>query len=224
VLAKVRGTTDHREDRYTADYRAMTLLKTIADQHNVAIVVIHHTRKAIAEDFVDTVSGTNGLAGAADTVAVLARSRGSADATLNITGRDVPEAKLALTLKDGRWTLLDGPAADYELSDTRRRIVSVLTATGPKMPKALAAAAGLDYELVKKTCQRMVDDRQLDVDRGTYSVPVPAVPLSLVDSSLRVSHVPEYLRDEGQRDTGDTHHRVLDKRMDAVGMPTDNGT
>jgi hypothetical protein len=54
------------------------------------------THASGAEDFLDTISGSQGLAGAADTVAVLRRSRGSAGAVLKITGRDVEEAELAL--------------------------------------------------------------------------------------------------------------------------------
>jgi hypothetical protein len=57
---------------------------------------VHHTRKSGAENFLDTINGSQGLAGAADTVAVLRRSRGSAGAVLKITGRDVEEAELAL--------------------------------------------------------------------------------------------------------------------------------
>lgn len=217
VLTKIRGTVSEKEDRYTADYRAMTGLKVLADNHGVAIVVVHHTRKATAEDFLDMVSGTHGLAGAADTVAVLARSRGSADATLNITGRDVGEAKLALSLKAGRWTLLDGPAEDYELGDTRRRILSLIRGIGPRTPKQIASTLGFDHELTKKTCKRMADDGQLVVDRGTYSVPdpmsvrVPPVPLSLME------------QDEGHGDGRDTHRHTdehdlldLDDRGDAA--------
>jgi len=192
VFAKVRGSVSEREDRYTADYRAMSRLKALADAHGVAVLVVHHTRKAGAEDYLDTVSGTHGLAGAADTVAVLTRSRGSADATLNITGRDIAEAKLPLALRSGRWTLLDGPADDYELGDTRRRILGAVRDFGPKPPKELAGILALDHELVKKTCRRMADDGQLTVDRGTYSLPVPLVPLSPWDSG------------EGQGDARDT--------------------
>lgn len=178
VFAKARGTTSDREDRYQADYRAMSWLKDVADRHSVAAVAVHHVRKAASEDFVDTVSGTNGLAGAADTILVLARSRGAADAKLHITGRDVDEAEHAMRLVGGRWTLLDGPASDWDLADTRRAIARYLRKEGPAMPKRIADDLGLDHELTKKTCRRMLDDEQLtSAGNGLYQAPVP---LSLV--------------------------------------------
>ena len=70
-----------------------------------ALLVVHHTRKLDSADFVDSVSGTQGLAGAADYVLVLKRQRHSTDATLAVTGRDVPEAEYAPLSHDGRWTL-----------------------------------------------------------------------------------------------------------------------
>lgn len=204
VLARVRGTTRDKDDKYEADYRSMVRLKQIADAHRVAIVVIHHTRKAAAEDFLDTVSGTNGLAGAADSILVLARARNGADATLHVTGRDVEEQELALTLVDGRWTLLDGKATDYKLADTRRKIVRLLREHGPMTPKRIAETLGIDHELTKKTCVRMdADDQLVNAGNGLYRD--PSVPLSLVspespDSSIQsLSTSP---RDS--RDTGDT--------------------
>lgn len=193
VFAKVRGTASDKEDRYTADYRAISRLKDVADAHEVAVVAVHHTRKQQSDDFLELVSGTNGLAGAADTVLVLSRSRGTADAKLHITGRDVEERNLALSLDQGRWTLLDGSAEDHERGETRRRVLDLLTEQGPMTPKQVADVLDIGHELAKKTCRRMVDDRELTSAKGVYT-PVPAVP------------VPElFTTDEGDGDAGDTH-------------------
>ena len=43
-------------------------LKTIADEYGIAVVAIHHLRKMDADDPLDQISGTTGLAGSADTV------------------------------------------------------------------------------------------------------------------------------------------------------------
>lgn len=61
VFARVRGRTDARADRYEADYLAAAGLKDLADEYGVAVLLIHHTRKADANDWLDTVSGTQGL-------------------------------------------------------------------------------------------------------------------------------------------------------------------
>ncbi len=182
VLARIRGTVSERENAYAADYRAMVKLKDLADDHDCAIVVVHHTRKAASEDFLDTVSGTNGLAAAADTIAVLSRSRGSADATLNITGRDVDEAKIPLSLTGGVWTMLDGPADDYDLGDTRRAILHLLRDEEALTPKVLAERLGIKEATARQTCRRMVDAGQLDTDgAGHYMVPLsPVTPVTPV--------------------------------------------
>ena len=71
----------------------------------MALVAVHHDRKAQSPDFVDDVSGTNGLAGSADTIVVLRRDRNQPDGVLLVTGRDVTEAAYAVTFDGGAWTL-----------------------------------------------------------------------------------------------------------------------
>ena len=181
VFAKVRGPVDRNVNQYEADYMAMAGLKILADRHAVAILVVHHTRKASADDYVDTVSGTHGLAAAADAVLVLSRSRGSADAKLHVTGRDVEEADYAMEFDPARgsWSLLEGPAEEYELGTTRRSILVHLRENGPASPKTIAEALGLEHETVKKTCQRMAADEQVGTDgTGTYYYLSPASPVS----------------------------------------------
>ncbi|MDD7940454.1 AAA family ATPase [Actinomycetospora lutea] len=178
VLARVRGRTDPRGSAYDADYRVMSRAKRLADDYGVAVVVVHHTRKAAADDFLDLLSGTQGLAGGADGVMVLQRARGQADGTLHVVGRDVDEQELALSFsaEHGTWSLLEGPALEHLVSDTRAAILAHLREHPGQGPKAIAAATGLSYELVKRTAGRMADDGQLTRGkRGTYTV-VPTVP------------------------------------------------
>jgi hypothetical protein len=112
TLGKVMPPAAQGESAYQRDYRVGGSLKRIADDHpGLALVVLHHDRKAGAEDFVDSVSGTHGLAGAADTIVVLARARQSIEGILMVTGRDVEENEYALTLVDGKWNL-DGSDLD----------------------------------------------------------------------------------------------------------------
>lgn len=205
VFARIRPPADESTGIYASDYAALVPLKDIADRHGIAVVVIHHTRKQKAEDFLDTLSGTQGIAGAADTVVTMERLRGSADAKLNVTGRDVEEASYPMSFdaRLGLWTLLEGPAEDYELSETRRRIKAFVTATPDQRTKDIAAGTGLECEVVKKTCQRMASDGQLvTLGDGIYSVVSPQSPespaatggdtslLSPLSPDFTVSHPP----------------------------------
>jgi hypothetical protein len=126
TLARFRG-VPQGDDRYAADYAAAAAIKAVADKHDCAIVLIHHVRKMAAEDIMDTVSGTNGLNGAADSTWVLTRARGEADASLFITGRDVEEQTLALRFDSacGTWAVL-GDAAEYAQSRERREVLDAI--------------------------------------------------------------------------------------------------
>jgi hypothetical protein len=171
VFAKVRGRAVASVSAYDADYAAIGHAKRLADDYGVAVVLVHHVRKAGAEDFLEAVSGTNGIAGAADATLVLRRPRGEADGMLSVTGRDVDESEYALrfTADNGAWTLLDGPPGDYELSGTRAAIVRHLRTFPGSTPKAIADATGIGYANVRKTCLRMADDGQITADAaGRY--------------------------------------------------------
>lgn len=197
VFARIRGRSGPQSSAYESDYGPMSVLKALADKHGVAILVVHHTRKADAEDFLDVVSGTQGLAGAADCIVVLRRSRGTADGVLQVTGRDVEEAEHALTFSAelGAWQMLEGPAADYSLGETRQRILRHVREYGSATPKQVADALDLDHGLAKQTCCRMSKAGQLDTDgRGAYLSPV--TPVTAVTQDRLGGH-PESVGDSG---------------------------
>lgn len=181
VFAKVRG-TQAGMSAYDADYAAVGRAKSVADKYGVAVVLVHHVRKASANDFLAEVSGTNGLAGAADATLVLKRARGQADGVLHITGRDVDEAEYALSFEpsSGSWLMLDGPADEHALTDTRAAIVRQVRKRPGSTPAQLAAAINGARENVKRTCARMAEVGQLRSDgTGRYFPPDrPANPRS----------------------------------------------
>jgi RecA-family ATPase len=90
---------------YDEDAATGTAIHAIAHHHDIAIVIIHHTRKQAHGDFLQAVSGSSGLTGTADTVAVLNRTRNDQIATLEITGRDILEttAKLNWNTTAAGW-------------------------------------------------------------------------------------------------------------------------
>ncbi|MFI5953777.1 AAA family ATPase [Cryptosporangium sp. NPDC051539] len=174
VFAKVRGQSAAGTSAYDADYAAVGRAKRLADRYGIAVVLVHHVRKQASDDFLAEVSGTNGIAGAADTILVLKRPRGQADGVLHVTGRDVDEAEYAMAFQPatGQWHLLDGPAEDYELGDTRATILRHLRANPGQGPTAIARATGLNLDNVKQTVGRMRDAGQLIADNsGRYSLP-----------------------------------------------------
>lgn len=177
VYPRVRPLT-HGRISFETDYEAASLLQAIAVEFGVAIVALYHTRKAESSDFVEMVQGTFGTAAAADTIVVVKRARGEADATLHVTGRDVLEQELALRFAAdvGTWELL-GDAAEYAVGETRRLILEAVRDHGTLSPKDASDITGVTHEAAKKAMQRMFKDGQLAASDGRYTA-VPAVPES----------------------------------------------
>jgi hypothetical protein len=129
TLGKVLPPALLGESSYGRDYRVGSTLKRLADEHpGSALVTNHHDRKAQSEDFVDRVSGTNGLAGSADTIVVLARERHSPTGLISVTGRDVAEGEYAVTFdgRSGLWTLDGGGLAAAAARARQRRVTEGL--------------------------------------------------------------------------------------------------
>lgn len=107
TLGKVMPPAMPNETTYQRDYRVTGSLKRLVDRSpGASMIVVHHTRKQEASDFLDAVSGTNGIAGAADTILVLKRDREDKGATLHVTSRDAKEGSYSLQFEEnGRWSL-----------------------------------------------------------------------------------------------------------------------
>ena len=83
---------------YANDYELVGKLKRFADGYGVCLLLVHHTRKQQADDKFDMISGTNGLAGAADGAFLLQKEkRTDSTATLDVVGRDQQDQRLYLT-------------------------------------------------------------------------------------------------------------------------------
>jgi hypothetical protein len=164
TFAKMRASPSRDDTLYLADYAAVEQLKAIADDYAVAVVVVHHERKAAASDHLDRVSGSTGLTGAADTILTLGRERVAVDAILAITGRDVDEDEIALALDKAtmRWAA-KGPAADYRMGQERRAVVDAMSQLGrPATPSEVAALLGRERRGVNKLMLTMATQGQLE--------------------------------------------------------------
>jgi hypothetical protein len=194
------------ETPYSRDYRIMSDLKAVADHWpGSSLLMNHHDRKALSADFVESVSGTNGISGGADTVLVLTRDRNESDGLLQVTGRDVSEGAYALTFDSGIWTLegrsLEAAAkaavtrqAESGLGDRSRDIIEAVSRhTEPVSPAEVARETGIDHDTAGRYLRRLADKGRLQKPGyGLYS------PLSAV------SECPE--ADPGNRTPGHVGH------------------
>jgi hypothetical protein len=172
TLAGVRPNRGGTDTLYEGDYRALRDIHRFANDRGMGVVALHHTRKMDADDPVDTISGSLGLAGAADTCLILARS--SKGTSLYVRGRDIEEGERALLFgsENCRWTLL-GDAAEVYRSDTKTKILDALAKAADLMgPADIASVTEVLRNTVDVTLHRMALEGEIvQVSRGKYAHP-----------------------------------------------------
>jgi len=172
TLARVRPATKGKASAYEQDTAALAGLQKLALDFGICILVLHHQRKMESEDPFDTVSGTLGLTGVADVLAVLARQ--TTGVALHVTGRDVEQAELAVTFNREicRWEVL-GSGPEVRRSDERKRIIDALAKSKePMSVKEIFLAAGMKTQMAtERTLGRMVQAGEIERPRrGFYTL------------------------------------------------------
>lgn len=100
---------------YANDYECVGNLKKFADQKEICLLIVHHTRKQQASDKFDMISGTTGILGCADGAFVLQKERRTdSSAMLDIVGRDQCDQRLYL-IRNQEKLLWDLDHAETEL-------------------------------------------------------------------------------------------------------------
>lgn len=111
TLQMIRESTDNC---YGSDYKELSVLKTLADKLEIAIVVVHHTRKCSDSDPFNMISGSTGISGCVDgSMVLIENKRGSRNAKLHCVGRDIENVEISLQF-DGnikKWIVTDEPTA-----------------------------------------------------------------------------------------------------------------
>jgi hypothetical protein len=183
TLKKLRAPKRNGQSDYDADYEACEgLLKLTHEFPGLAIIVAHHDRKMDAADVFDTVSGTLGLNGGVDTIAIIKRN--AQGKTLHIQGRDLVddvEKAVRFDRETCRWTIL-GEASEVQRSSERAGILSALRdapAEGLSVREIMADTGTRSRDAADKLVQRMAKAGEIErCGRGRYSLPRP--PLSEV--------------------------------------------
>jgi len=156
---------------YGDDYKHIGDLKQIADHFTLTVLVVHHLRKMADDtDPLNEISGSTGITGAADTLMVLKRGRGKADAALSVTGRDIQEREIALKFDNGQWCNIGEPA-ELNLSENQRQIIQAIELHGSITPSEINKITGINPNTVKSTVTRLAKSGLLHSDQGKYSIP-----------------------------------------------------
>jgi hypothetical protein len=73
VFQRVRGVLERNLDAYQQDYKIMGAIQKLANELNVLIVVVHHTKKGKVDDVIDSISGSFGISGAVDGMMIIGK-------------------------------------------------------------------------------------------------------------------------------------------------------
>jgi AAA domain len=206
TLKRVRPPRKPNQSDYDADYEASEGLQALAHEFpGLAFIVAHHDRKMNAEDVFDTVSGTLGLTGGVDTIAILKRH--AQGVTLHIEGRDLLEEVAKAVCFDRetcRW-VVQGEAVEVHQADERKRVLDVLAASsdGLATSEIIAAARLVSRGAADMLLLRMLKDGQIErIKKGTYGLPgtrgriVARMSEKVSEKSEKVRSDPKVLKDQ----------------------------
>lgn len=188
TLKRIRPRTSGKRNPYEEDYEAIQPFATLAAEHNVAVILLHHlNQQAEPHDPFDAFSGSAGLTAAADGIWLLTRKRGDADAFLMVDGKDIEEPQelaLGWDAATCSWTA-QGDAATYRLNKERREIIELLEKWDePMRPKAVATELDKDYDQTRQLMYKMAGDGQLAQEGyGKYVVAQGPVYIDNIDNT-----------------------------------------
>ena len=171
---------------YADDYNALGAIQTFAIERNICILVLHHTRKADADDVFDTLNGSGGVGGAVDGALIIVRKRGDGAAILSTTGRDIPELEHGLTFKDGFWTYA-GSAAEVRATGEQNEVFAHIAEAGSDGATVaeLCETLGKNEPAIRKLLRKLAENGRIR-KRDTK----PAPHYAICDSPLSDGYSP----------------------------------
>lgn len=184
IIVDIWGRFESRTPSTKNDYdritQTMQPIQALAVEFDVAILLIHHTKKSTGEgaqggDPFDQVLGSRALTSNMDLTMTLTRTRMQQDAVLAVTGRDVEESQINLTFDKTscRW---DETAHESGLMLSPEKQL-VLDAVHQGFTKATAVAAHLNKSRTAVTNHLSELVREGHLVRsggGAYALPTPA--------------------------------------------------
>jgi hypothetical protein len=176
TLARLRPHTSKMRDAYQADCEALEPLQVLASERNIGILAVTHTRKTAADDWLDAVGGTSGITGTADSIMVLKRERGQADAFLFGDGRDMPDYELPLRFDKAtcRWSKLEMTAAEAHATSDQAAIIKLLRSMNGAglLRSQIAAALDRSKQAISNMLRRMEDAGIVEVKGNLWRLTV----------------------------------------------------
>ena len=174
LFAKMADSND-----YSATTAIMERLKRIADERDLCIIVLHHSRKTSkmneGGDISETALGSTGIVAGPDHLLYLVRTpSGQSDAVLHFKSKDAEPAELALNFDAelSGWKYA-GEAAELADSDERQEILDLLRDEGQALTTGdIAERLGKKKQAVSNLLQRLLKNEKVrKLGYGLYALP-----------------------------------------------------
>ena len=170
TLQKFRKQLSSKGNVYSEDYDAVSEIKKIADEFNTPFLLIHHLKKAMQDDWLNELSGSQGIAGAADTIFSLKRARTDFHGILHRTGRDVEETDFNMELDGFNWILMD-EIDNTSTAEWKKAVIDYLKYRESVTPMDLSVALNIDTQTAQQQLHRLARDGIIKrIRRGVYSL------------------------------------------------------
>lgn len=176
TLGRFRPSGKGHGDSYNEETFLLGCLQRLALDRGIALMVIHHTRKANPEaqggDPLDAVLGSTGLTGVADSIWILKRPRTESVGQLFMTSRDVGEQEQTIEFDPVSCTWHLQMEAEHQCRSVERQKIleNLQAAQEAKGPKEVAMATGLPYDSVRHLMRSMEAEGSITRKaRGKYA-------------------------------------------------------
>lgn len=155
TLQRFRDASGGKQNAYAADYEAIAPLQTLCKERpGLAIVCVHHKRKTLGDDPIDSINGSAAIAGAVDAIWIM--SRKGSEFTLHIQGRDWEreEDTFAIERVDQGWQLVNGPRFSANEAEVLKHLEITGGMSAPQLGEALGISRISAYERLKRMKDR----------------------------------------------------------------------
>jgi hypothetical protein len=184
TFQKMMGISDLND--YSQTVNGMSALKDIADSLNIAVIVLHHNRKGGDNDgdHMESALGSTGINATADTTLTMRRKRGTSEATLSVTGRDVEDTAFTLSWDKDicSWAVTGQGTLKPVLSEAQQQITDLLESEARNWTTGeIVEATGKSYPAIGNILKRLQETGHIESpDRGHWRP----------KSNITISHLP----------------------------------
>ena len=175
TLVAIRPSRGRNEDLYEFEKGFTQKLTNLTQALGIAVILIHHSRKADGSDLIDDASGSTGLTGGVDNYATLRLDRNDNKlGSLSFKGRDI-ELEDPLNLRwDSQivsWRVTDEQAGGPRITAERQAVLDLLESVNGLRANQIAQNLGRDESGTRRLLSDMAKAGLIEHAQGYYRLP-----------------------------------------------------